>query len=219
MEQLLSSKMAELLNVLDQVKRYREIAASMIDFAIIISATAVAVLILNVSRNLWTVFYGGSVALGTIIGNVSILLIILGIVGGILRVTLRVNAVKLEEWKSTLNEGTPGAIKLLQELRWETIFNDIRYAKLGFSLYGIIIMILCWVNGAVFLYLLGVAFLGHVIHLSLNPIAIGLISLVFALALRNKDLRERYEQAGHLDSLLWELRWFESEFRRADFKT
>ena len=61
MEQQLSSKMAELLNVLDQVKKYREIAASMIDLAIILSATIVAVLGLVISGNLWTIFNGVSI--------------------------------------------------------------------------------------------------------------------------------------------------------------
>jgi O-antigen/teichoic acid export membrane protein len=219
MEQVLSSKIAELLNVLDQVKKYKEIISSMIDLAIILSATAVAVLTINLSRNFLQVFYGENMALGTVVLNASIWIIIVGIIAGMLRVTLRVTSVKVGEWKSVLNEGAPGAIKLLEELKWETIFNDIRSAKLGVSIYGITRFILFWISGvAIFYFLIGNV-LGFFIHLSLNVVAIGFLSLVFALAVSSKDLRRRYQQIGHLDSLLWELRWFESEFRRADFKT
>ena len=226
MEQQLSSKMEELLCALDQVKKYREIAASMIDLAIILSATTVAVLVLVISGNLWTNFNGvatipeNHLPVSALVGNGSILLIIAGITGAILRVTLRVNAVKVGQWKSILNEGVPGAIKLLDELKWQTIFNDIRSAKLGLSLYGFLKAFLIWVLGDVILFLYWDTLVkGYIIHLSVNPLAIMIASLVLALALSNKDLRKRYEQVGHLDSLLWELRWFDSEFRRADFKT
>lgn len=219
MEQLLSSKISELMNVLDQVKKYKELISSMIDLAIILSATAVAVLAINLSRNYLSVFYGENNALGTIVLNASIWIIIAGIIAGMLRVSLRVMHVKVGEWKSVLDEGAPGAIKLLEELKWETIFSDIRSAKLGVYIYGIARFILFWASwAAIFYFLIGV-FLGLFIHLSLTVVAVGFLSLVFALAVSSKDLRRRYQQIGHLDSLLWELRWFESEFRRANFKT
>jgi len=215
---MLSAKMAELMNVLDKVKKYREILSSMIDFALIVSAAVVIILIINVFRNLWTVFYGRNLALGTVVGNVSILIIIAGVIVGFLRVFFRVRMVKVGEWKITLNEGAPGAIKLLEELKWETIFNDIRSAKLGISLYGLIKLSAYWTSLTLILYLWLYTYLGTFIHVSVNIIVTALVSLILALGLSNKDIRQRYEQMGHLDSLLWELRWFESEYRRADFK-
>jgi len=127
------------------------------------------------------------------------------------------SSVKIAEWKSTLDEGTPGAIKLLQETNWEKIFNDIRFAKLGFALYGAVKILAYWLV-ATFLFVVLSSFMGNIIHLSFDPISLTVIPLVLVLVLSVKDLRNRYEQVGRLDSLLWELRWFDSEFRRADFK-
>ena len=43
---------------------------------------------------------------------------------------------------------------------------------------------------------------------------LGILALVVVLAGSWGDLKFRYLQSWSLDSLLWELRWFDSEFRR-----
>ena len=65
-------------------------------------------------------------------------------------------------------------------------------------------------------YLLGM--IQNTLHLSIDPISMVVIPLVLVLALSMKDLRYRYDQVGSLDSFLWELQWFDNEFRRADFQ-
>ncbi len=154
-------------------------------------------------------------------GFLSILILIapfLGIAYGVFVVNRRVRSIKVGQWKNTLSEGVPGAIKLLQELKWENIFRDIRSAKLGFAVYGAAKILVFWLLATAILSWIG-NILGNFFHTSVAFIVVGLFSLVFVLFLSRNDLRKRYEKIGNLDSLLWELRWFDSEFRRADFKT
>lgn len=216
MEETLSSKMREFMTVLDQVKRYREVGASLTDFAIIMSTTAVAILFVFISIILGSVFIEYLTSLVRLFFLVFVILLF-GTVFGVFWVGRRVRSVKVGEWQNTLSEGTPGAIKLLQEINWETVFSDIRLAKLGFAVYGISKVFIYWVVATATFYFLGGLF-ENIIHMSISFIVIALFSLVLVLFLNRKDLRKRYDQVGRLDVLLWELRWFDNEFRRADFK-
>jgi hypothetical protein len=126
-------------------------------------------------------------------------------------------SVKIGQWKGTLSEGAPGAIELLQSLEWERIFSDIRYVKLGFFLYGIAKILAYWGLTSVFLFMLSVG-VEAVFHMNVDYVIVLLFSLVIVLLLSRNDLRKRYDRMWRLDWLLWELRWFESEFRDANFE-
>ena len=219
MEQRLVSKLEEFMQVLDQVKKYRKLLASLMDFAIIIALTIVAVLFINISSKLALVFVTNTNPSWIPLDNsIEILLVLTGIIGGVYLINRRIKSVKTGQWRTTLDEGAPGAIRLLQELKWDDVFSDIRYAKLGFWLYGILRIVAFWLL-AVFAFSFVYGFVGYLIPVTINNVVIGLICLVLVLALNKNDLSKRYDQVGRLDALLWELRWFDSEFRRADFKT
>lgn len=219
MEASLNSKMQEFMTVLDQVKKYRKLLASLTDFAIIIATTIVAVLFVNISSKLGLVFVTYINPTWIPLDNsIEILLVLTGIMGGVYLINRRIRSVKTGQWRTALDEGAPGAIKLLQELSWDEVFSDIRYAKLGFWLYGVLRVAAFWLLAVVtFSFVYG--FVGYRIHVTIDTVVVGLFCLVLVLALNKKDLSKRYDQVGRLDSLLWELRWFDSEFRRADFKT
>jgi hypothetical protein len=212
--------MTEFMTSLDQVKTYKELANAMADFVLMMVASVVAILTLNIIVNLLDVFYGfGFVVPGNPgwLSFLNFLILFLGVIIGLYVGQRRVSSVKLAQWKNTLNEGTPGALKLLEEIRWEKVFSDIRFAKLGFVVYGFLKVLAYWILMLLLFGFLSL-FLGNVLHLSFDPISLTVIPLFLALVLSMKDLRYRYDQVGRLDSLLWELRWFDSEFRRADFK-
>jgi len=220
-EENLTGKIAEFMTALDQVKKYRELAGAMADFAIIVVASVAALEALNIIINLLDVFYGYNLIFPGSTGMLpfyDIMVLFFGVIIGIFWVQRKLSSTKMTQWKSTLNEGTPGAIKLLQETNWETIFSDIRFAKLGFALYGAVKVLAYWIL-AFFLFGALSGVMQNVLHLSFDVVSLAVIPLVLVLVLSMKDLRNRYEQVGRLDSLLWELRWFDSEFRRADFKT
>ena len=220
-EENLTGKMTEFMTALDQVKKYRELVNAMADFVLIVVASVVALEAVNIFINLLDVFYGYHFFyLGTtvVLPFYSVIILFFGVILGVFWVQRKLSHVKMKQWESTLNEGTPGAIKLLQEIKWEKIFTDIRFAKLGFILYGVV-KIIAYLMVAFFLFGVLSGFMGNILHFSFDKISLMVIPLVLVLVLSMKDLHDRYEQVGRLDSLLWELRWFDSEFRRADFKT
>jgi hypothetical protein len=212
--------MTEFMTVLDQVKAYRELATAMADFVIIVVATLVAIEAVNIIVNLLNVFYGYSivyVGVSFVLPSYSAIILFFGVILGVLWVRGKVGSVIIMQWKSTLDEGMPGALKLLQETNWEKTFSDIRFAKLGFVLYGVVKILAYWVLAFFFFgFLVGI--IQNTLHLSFDPISMVVVPLVLVLVLSMKDLRYRYEQVGRLDSLLWELRWFDNDFRRADFQ-
>ncbi|MCW4009462.1 MAG: hypothetical protein NWF05_02430 [Candidatus Bathyarchaeota archaeon] len=222
MEQNLTAKMEMLMTALDQVRKYKEIVASMADFAVITAlsiATALAFLMLAK----FGVLFGWFNPWDGIAGLLALLTVIV-LVGGVVFagfwVNRRVRHVKVGQWKPTLEEGAPGAIKLLQELNWENIFKDIRRAKMGFTIYGLTRVFISWLIIAVVLNF-AAGFLSSIVHVAeINlTLTMDLLSVVIAVFINRKDLQKRYEQVGNLDALLWELRWFDNEFRRADFET
>jgi len=206
------------MTTLDQVKKYRAIVSSMPDFVLIIFGSIVTSLSLYIFMRLSRVFIGYNYLLNNI-GSIEFLLIFaVGIYTGTYWVRRKVKSVKLGQWKDTLSEGAPGVIKLLQELQWNNIFSDIRSAKLGFFLYGISKILAYWSLAFISMIFFR-ELVRFVLHISIGEVTILIFSLIVILILSRNDLGKRYEQMGRLDWLLWELRWFESEFRGANFKT
>ncbi len=222
MEETLAAKMKDFMTAIDQVKKYRAFLVVLPDFAVIIALSIVGWLSLSLVSNFGRVFVSYTITGG--VPSVSLLqlfAVIIGLLFGIFWVTRKVSSVKVGQWKNTLDEGTPGAIKLLQELKWDEIFNEIRYAKLGFILYGIAKILVYWLIATFISSFTAGWLLSTAIHVNSFTmlITMTMLSLVLILFLSRKDLRKRYDQVGSLDALLWELRWFDNEFRRADFKT
>ena len=209
--------MSEFMTALDQVKKYREIVASMTDFTIIILGTVVAALSYNGCMRLFNLFINADHGQNIVSYFLLFLIFPAGTIAAVFWVRRRVKSVKIHEWKTTLNEGAAGALKLIQELEWENIFNSIRYAKLGFFIYGIAKILVYWGVTIIVLFVFNWG-LEWLVHISMNFVTIVVLALIAVVFLSRNDLRKRYEQIGRLDWLMWELRWFESEFRGANFE-
>jgi hypothetical protein len=211
--------MTEFMTAIDQVKKYRKLAATMIDFVLIITTSITILLTLDIGINMLNLY--GIIFSSTLLELLpifNIIILCMGIFIGIIFVSRKIGTTKTQQWKNTLNEGTPGALKLLHETNWENIFSDIRSAKIGFVLYGALKVVAYWLIAAfTFTIIAGFTFV-NIFHFSFNIGSLLIVSFVFSLVLSVKDLRIRYEQVGRLDSLLWELRWFERDFRRTDFQ-
>lgn len=216
-EENLLSKMSEFMTALDQVKKYKTIVSTMTDFILIIVGFIFIALSFYIVTRLSLIFFGFNYLLSTFGAILFTLLFPAGIFIGIYWVRRKVKSVKAGQWKNTLKEGVPGVIKLIEELEWENIFSDIRSAKLGFFLYGVFRILAYWSLAIVFLLFFS-GLVGFVFHMNVDLVVILLFSLVVVLILNRSDLGKRYRQIGRLDWLLWELRWFESEFRGADFE-
>ncbi|MDR0460752.1 MAG: hypothetical protein LBH62_04875 [Nitrososphaerota archaeon] len=217
-EEVLLNKMVEFFTSLDQVKEYRKIASTLVDFALIFTVSVVVLLTLHFVVNFLDL-YGVNYVFSnsSIVALSDVLIPCFGILIGFIWVKRKVAAVKTQQWENAIDEGTPGALKLLQEINWDNIFSDIRFAKLGFVLYGVIKVVAYWLV-TVFMFTVGSIFLVNFFHFVFNFTLLIVVSFILVLVLSGKDIWNRYEQVGRLDSLLWELRWFEREFRNADFQ-
>lgn len=219
----LSSKVEELMTTLDQVKKYKEMARSLVDFALIMLASIVAILFVYIVTDWYQGLigplppniitpYAGGIVLSDVQGLSAFIVFVAGLFGGIALVSRRMAKVKIGEWKPLQKQDTLGAMKILSHLDWPTVFEDIRYSKLGFIMYSILKIIGYWILGDLLVFF-AIGFPLSVIHGQLNYYDVYLISLVLVLTFSRKDLQRRYNQSWALDSLLWELRWFDSEFR------
>jgi hypothetical protein len=217
MEDTLSLKFKEFMTVLDQVKKYRALLTALPDFAIIITLSIIVAISALIVSRLNSVYPSSS---SSSFLNPSLLIpvsLLVGIVIGVYWINRRLKSVRVGQWKEVLDEGLPGVIKLLQELNWESVFSDIRHAKLGSWLYGVIKIMVYWMLTVVVFFFL-TNFLQTMFHFGTADYVVELFSLVFVLVLSRKDISKRYHQVGRLDMLFWELRWFESEFRGANFE-
>jgi hypothetical protein len=159
----------------------------------------------------------GSPLLQLFAGLALLLIPAIGLLAGIFWVDRKLKAVKVEEWKALLDQGFPGALKLLQELKWDMVLDDIRASKIGYSVYFAVKVVGYWILAYVVLFL-PYGFGLSALHLDASPYALALLSLVLVLAMSGGDLQRKYRQVVSLDNLMWELRWFSSGFKSANFE-
>ena len=100
--------------------------------------------------------------------------------------------------------------------QWEQFQENFKITVFIF-LYGVFRILAYWSLAIVF-FLFVSGLVGLVFHMNVDLVVILIFSLVVVIILNRSDLGKRYRQIGRLDWLLWELRWFESEFRGANFE-
>ena len=221
---LLSSKVEQLMSALDQVKKYKILADSMIDFVLIVTISLIVALFVDIAGYLLLYLYGyasGFFTITPIEFFIAILIVILGAFVAITVVSQRVNRVPVGEWRKTLqgDQSVPGTLKILSELDWQSTFKDIQVSRLGFMLYGFLKVVGYWLLLSFVLFAGLGFFVLDEIHISANLdyfVYLSIVALVIVLAWNWGDLKRRFNQVWSLDTLLWELRWFDSEFRRAE---
>ena len=217
-EETVVSKVGELLEALDNIKRYRAFARSLRAFAAILVTTISLYVILHIAL---INFILPELTTRILLSQLLLLLIpICGLVAGILYVSYKVNAVKTGQWRGELAGGFPSALQKLQELNWQETFDEISEGKLGYMIYSILKTVGYWiVTFFVLLLIVDVArFVSPVqIQVFSGALAAILATLITYLIVGN-DLQRRYREVHSLDMLLWELRGLSLEFRRDEFK-
>jgi hypothetical protein len=215
MEEQLSQKMTEFLAVIDQVKKYRALLYALPDIAIIVCLAFVGAFAADVWGHLSEVFSSPTFMVTNLL---SILFVAGGLAAAVFWGYRKMKKTIVGEWKPTLNEGAPGAIKLLENMNWADTFKGIRHAKLGFWLFGVLRTVIAWIL-AFFAMFFAINALGPVVYMRVDLQLIALFALALVLALSVNDFKKRFDQIGRLDALLWELRWMDHDFRRNPFQT
>jgi len=220
-EENVVARVAELMETLDHVKKYNALARAFKKFALIVLGSIAVFLALGASLG----FLNLVVALDRpqiFLASVLLLLVpITGIIGGVLFIRSRVNSIKTGEWKDELSHGFPSALKILLELDWDKTFDEISSGRVGYALYGLLKTAAYWIITVFAVGLVGNLLTFIILHKAglFGGFIWGLFSLMIVYLLLRNDLSRRYNEIRALDKLLWELRWFSLELRRAEFQT
>jgi hypothetical protein len=220
-EENVVAKVAELMETLDHVKKYNALSKSFKRFALIVIGSISIFLALGASLG----FLNLAVTLDRpqiFLASILLLLVpITGITAGVLFIRKRVNSIKTGEWKDELSHGFPSALKILLELDWDKTFDEISAGRVGYALYGLLKTAAYWI-----ITVFAVGLLGNLLTFMILQKAElfggfiwGLLSLLLVYLILRNDLSRRYNEIRALDKLLWELRWFSLELRRAEFQT
>jgi hypothetical protein len=220
-------KVSGLMATIDDVKRYAELGASMVDFATIIVASLAAALALCVAQAAYDVavgiptgsavaFFGILVPASPYLGLGVVIVFSSGLVIGALWVRRRVERLATGGWRKTLEEGVPGAVKLLSETDWDALLSTVRLARPAYLFYAIL-KVVGYSIAVVFILVIGAGIGGLWYVVPLNLALVGVLSAVGVLLLTKGSLAKGYQKLQSLDLLFWDLRWFSSEFKRAKF--
>jgi len=217
-EENIVAKVAELMETLDQVKKYSVLARYFKKFSLIV----VGSILICITVNILLPFSG-------LLGEFDefqrffltfplVLIPITGVVVGILFVRRKIDAVKTGEWKDELSQGFPSALKILSEIDWDASFEVVSSGGLGYAMYSLVKGAAYWI---ITFFTLGFAF-NLITYIVLHRIgALGYASFHFSFLITfmylGKDLSRRFNEIRAIDKLHWELRRFSYEFRSAEF--
>jgi hypothetical protein len=221
------SKVGDLMKALDDVKRYRELAFALIDFVGIFVVSIIVAFLWFDFQGVYAIYFGFSSSssisfFGPMIptsGPTSIFpffILLAGFLIGVLWVNRRVDRTKTGEWRESLKEGVPGAIKLLSEMDWESQLGSVSLARLSFLFYATIKVVAYFFLISFFLSFAEV-FVAGLVGYAFNTTFVLLTALILALIINRRGLENAFRRLRSLDLLFWDLRWFYSEFKRAEF--
>ncbi|MCW4006258.1 MAG: hypothetical protein NWF04_06670 [Candidatus Bathyarchaeota archaeon] len=218
-EESVVSKVSELMETLDQVKKYNALSSSLKKFALIVISSIIVFLAVGASIGFLNLAIPLDKPHIIIISVLSLFIPITGVAIGVLVVRKNVDSVRTGDWKEALSQGFPSALEILLDLDWDETFDKISRGRLSYAVYGLLKAVAYWV---ITFFAIGIAenfitfTLFHRIDVIGGPL-LGLVSLLVVFLLLRNDLSRRYNQIRALDNLLWELRWFSNELRRAEF--
>jgi hypothetical protein len=220
-EENVVAKVAELMETLDHVKKYNALAGAFKRFALIVLGSITVFLAVGASLGFLNLVATLDRPQLLVVSLLLLLVPITGIALGVVFIRKRVSAIKSGEWKEELSHGFPSALKMLLDIDWDEMFDEISSGRVGYALYGIlktVAYLIITVFAVGLLGNLGTFLILHRAGFFALPIW-GLLSLFIVYLVLRKDLSRRYNEIRALDKLLWELRWFSLELRRAEFQT
>ena len=131
------TKVSELMETLDDLKRYTALARSLKKFALIIISSVAVYLTLNALLDVIRFDYSTMWTLRVILRFSLLLIPLIGLALGVIYVRRQVNTVRTGEWKEKLSQGFP-ALEVVMELDWDKIIDEIFKGKLSYAIYGLL---------------------------------------------------------------------------------
>ena len=220
-EEKVASKVAELMETIDQIKKYKAVTKSLKKFGVIVGGSVTVFFAILTIFELLEFDHILNTTWFFIVAFLALLIPIAGLLGGMFFMRKQINSVKEGEWRLEISKGFSSSLKLLVDMNWDRTLQDISNGRLGYSIYGLIkvgtyIIVsvsafeLFW-NGLTLIILQSIVSAGAIFW--------GLFGVLLVIAVLANDLMKRYRELRALDTLVWELRWFSFEFGRAEFQT
>jgi hypothetical protein len=220
-EEKVISKVAELMETLDQVKKYNVFIRSLKNFVLIVGGSIAAFLMLLTLFEVFDLDLNINSILFFAVAFLTLLIPVAGLLIGIFFVRKQLNATKEGEWKEELSHGFSSSLRILTEIDWDKTLDEITMGRLGYAIYGLVkataylvvtvfAFEFVW-NGITILFLHQVVVFGVILS--------ALFAFVFVFIVLRSDLLNRYRELSKLDMLVSELRWFSLEFSRAEYQT
>jgi hypothetical protein len=220
-EDKVASKVTELMETLDQIKKYNAVTKSLKKFCLIIGSSLAIFFAVLTLFEILEFEHILNITQFFVVDFLSLLIPIAGLLGGVFFMRKQINSVHGGEWRPEISKGFSSTLKLLVDLDWEKTLEDISIGRLGYAIYGLLktgTYIIVAVSAFEFLWNgFTLIFLQRII--SAGALFCGLFAILLVLIILGKDLLKRYRELRALDMLVWELRWFSLEFGRAEFQT
>jgi hypothetical protein len=218
-EEQVASKVSELMETLYQVKKYKAIAGSLKKFILIVGGSFALFLALLTIGYIYKVDHVLSSTMFSVATFLTLLIPLSGLVCGILYTQKQVNDVKEGNWRPEISKGFSSTLKLLTDMDWEKTLDDIAIARLGYAIYSLLkTCAYLVISVAAFEFAwnsLTLIFLHELVPV--GALFWGFLAVLIVVFALYKDLLKRYLELRALDMLVWELRWFSVEFKRAEF--
>jgi hypothetical protein len=217
-EENIVSKVAELMETLDEVKKYDVVERHYKKFSLIVMGSIIVLLLASILLNSSNLLSPYAPPQRFFLSFLLVVIPTSAVVAGMLFVRKKITSVKTGEWKEELSHGFPSALKILSEMNWESSFESISSGGLGYAMYGLVKGIAYWI---ITYFALGFAFnITTYIVLQQTQVLGGAsvwVSLLITFAYLKKDLSRRFNEIRAIDKLHWELRRLSYELRNAEF--
>ncbi len=219
-EESVVSKVSELMETLDHIKRYNALARSLKKFSFIVVGSIAVFLSVGALLAIIKFAYSVEEPVSFLFGFLLLLIPLIGLAAGVFYVRRQVNNTKTGEWKEKLSGGFPAALEVIMELDWDKTLDEISMGTLSYALYGLLKTAAYWLVTFFGFQLIANVLTLYFLHRSVivDSFFLAAFALFLVLLLLGRDLLRRYKEIHALDMLLLELRWFSLELRRAEFQ-
>jgi FtsH-binding integral membrane protein len=217
-EETVVKKVAELMETLDEIKKYNVLDRHLKKFTIIVIGAIAICILVNLSISFFGLLRAFNEFERFFLNFPIVLIPTGGVLAGILFVKRKINAVKTGEWEKELSKGFPSALKLLSEIDGDTAFDVVSSGRLGYAMYS---LVKGAAYGFIFFFIIGFV-LNLLTYIVLHRIgALGYASFHFSFLAMIlylwHELSKRFNEIRAIDKLHWELRRLGYELRNTEF--
>jgi len=217
-EEKVMTKVTELMETLDEIKKYEVLSTHFNKFALTVISSIVIVILASTLLPYSGLLASFDPAQRFFLMFLLVLIPISGVVIGVVFVRRKINSVKTGEWKDELLHGFPAALKILSEMNFQSSFIKISSCGLNYVMYGLVKGIAYWI---IAYFVAGLIFnLTTYIIVHQTQILGGAsmwTALLVTFGYLKKELSKRFNEIRAIENLQCELRRLGHELRGTEF--